>query len=96
MGNEKNNKPSENEQRRIDASENLVNWALEDPKQKGCIIIATDEESLTSAVIGPSKSLTDALVSAMRNNPNLRRIIASAIMIYELINSSESNTDKDK
>lgn len=43
---------TKDEQKRVDACENVVKWAFEDKERRGCIVLATDEESSTCAVIG--------------------------------------------
>ena len=45
------------EQKRVDACENVVKWAYEDKEHRGCIVIAKDEESSTCAVIGQNQTL---------------------------------------
>lgn len=84
------------EQKRVDACENVVKWASEDRKHRGCLVIATDEKSSTCAVIGESQSLITALASAVQSTPNLRNILSAVLMLDMFINKSKSGTDEDK
>lgn len=84
------------EQKRTDACENVINWASEDKEHRGCIVLATDEESSTCAVIGKNQTLITALVSAIKNTSNLKGILAATLMIDMVTGSSKSDTDKDK
>lgn len=84
--------PSKSEQKRIDACEKVVNWASGD-KTKGCIVLATDEESSTCAVIGQNQNLITALLSAIKSTPNLRGILKTVLML-DMVTGSD--TDKDK
>lgn len=93
---EDNRKPSKGEQRRIDACETVVNWASEDRKHRGCIVLATDEKSSTCAVLGQSQNLITALASTIKNASNLRSILSAALMLDMIADGSKSGTDKDK
>lgn len=84
------------EQRRVDACENVVKWASEDKEYRGCIVLATDEESSTCAVIGQNQSLIIALMSAIKKTPNLRNILATTLMLDMATGSPKSDTNKDK
>lgn len=84
------------EQKRINACNNIINWASEDKKHKGCIVLATDEESSTCAVIGQNQNLITALVSAIKKTPNLRNILAATLMLDMAVGGSKSDTNKDK
>lgn len=84
------------EQKRINACNNIINWASEDKKHKGCIVLATDEESSTCAVIGQNQNLITALVSAIKETPNLRNILAATLMLDMAVGGSKSDTNKDK
>lgn len=84
------------EQKRVDACENVIKWASEDKKHRGCLVIATDEKSSTCAVIGESQSLITALASAIQSTPNLRNILSVVLMLDMFINKSKSDTDGDK
>lgn len=84
------------EQKRIDACENVVKWASEDKKHRGCIVIATDEESSTCAVIGENQNLITAFVSALKNTPSLRSVLTATLMLDMVTGGSKSDTDKDK
>lgn len=84
------------EQKRINVCNNIINWASEDKKHKGCIVLATDEESSTCAVIGQNQNLITALVSAIKKTPNLRNILAATLMLDMAIGGSKSDTNKDK
>lgn len=77
------------EQERIDACENVVKWASENKKHRGCIVIATDEKSSTCAVIGESQSLITALASAVQSTPNLRNILSAVLMLDMFINKDK-------
>lgn len=92
---EGNRTPTKGEQRRIDACENVVNWASEDRKHRGCIVLATDEKSSTCAVIGHSKNLITALASALRSTPNLRSILSTVLMLDMMTGGPKNDTDKD-
>lgn len=83
------------EQKRTDACENVINWASEDKEHRGCIVLATDEESSTCAVIGKNQTLITALVSAIKNNPSLRSVLAAALMLDMATGGSKSDTDED-
>lgn len=87
--------PTKDEQKRIEVCENVVNWASEDRKHRGCIIIATNEESSTCAVIGQGQSLITALVASIRDTPSLKSILTTALMVEMTSGSLESDTDKD-
>lgn len=84
------------EQKRVDACQKVVDWTSENKKDRGCIVIATDEKSSTCAVIGESKSLITALASAVQSTPNLRNILSTVLMLDMFINKSKSGTDGDK
>lgn len=77
------------EQERIDACENVVKWASENKKDRGCIVLATDEKSSTCAVIGESQSLITALASAVQSTPNLRNILSAVLMLDMFINKDK-------
>lgn len=83
------------EQKRTDACENVINWASEDKEHRGCIVLATDEESSTCAVIGKNQTLITALVSAIKNTSNLKGILAATLMLDMVTGGSKSDTDKD-
>lgn len=87
---------SVDEQKRVDACQKVVEWASENKKHRGCIVIATDGKSSTCAVIGESQSLITALTSAVQSTPNLRDILSAVLMLDMFINKSESDTDGDK
>lgn len=89
-------KPTKDEQKRIDVCENIVKWASEDKEHRGCIVIATDEESSTCAVIGQNQNLITAFVSALKNTPSLRSVLTTTLMLDMVIGGSKSDTDKDK
>ena len=89
-------KLTKGEQKRIDACENVVKWASEDKKHRGCIVIATDEESSTCAVIGQNQNLITALASAIKNTPSLRGVLAATMMLDMVTGGSKSYTDEDK
>lgn len=93
---EDNRKPTKGEQRRIDACETVVNWASEDIKHRGCIVIATDEKSSTCAVVGQGQNLITALASAIKSTPNLRGILATVMMLDMVSGGLKSDTNKDK
>lgn len=84
------------EQKRVDACQKVVEWASENKKHRGCIVIATDEKSSTCAVIGESQGLISALLSAIKNTPNFRNILSTVLMLDMVTGSSESDTDGDK
>lgn len=84
------------EQKRIYVYENVVKWAFEDKEHRGCIVIATDEKSSTCAVIGQNQTLITAFVSAIKNTPSLRSVLAAALMLDMVTGGSKSDTDKDK
>ena len=84
------------EQKRIDVCENVVKWASENKKHRGCIVIATDEKSSTCAVIGESQGLISALLSAIKSTPNFRNILSTVLMLDMVTGGSKSDTDKDK
>lgn len=88
--------PTKGEQKRVDACEKVVKWASEDKEHRGCIIIATDEESLSCAVIGEHQNLIAAFVSALKKNPNLRSILTTTLAVDMVTGGPESDTDKDK
>lgn len=73
--------PTKGEQKRIDACQKVVDWAHENQKHRGCIVIATDEKSSTCAVVGQSQNLITALASAIKSAPNLRGILATVMML---------------
>lgn len=87
---------TKDEQKRVDACENVVKWASEDKEHRGCIVLATDEESSTCAVIGQNQSLIIALMSAIKNTSNLRNILAATLMLDMAVGDSKSDTNKDK
>lgn len=84
------------EQKRVDACDNVVKWASEDKEHRGCIVLATDEESSTCAVIGQNQNLIIALISAVKKTPNLRNILTTTLMLDLATGGSNSDTDKDK
>ena len=84
------------EQKRIDACQKVVEWASEDKEHRGCIVLATDEKSSTCAVIGENQTLITAFVSALKNTPSLRSVLAATLMLDMVTGDSKSDTDKDK
>lgn len=88
--------PTKGEQKRIDACTKVVEWASEDKEHRGCIVLATDNESSTCAVIGQNQNLITAFISAIKNTPNLRNILATTLMLDMATGGSKSDTDKDK
>lgn len=93
---EDNRKPTKGEQSRIDACGNVSNWASEDIKHRGCIVLATDEKASTCAVIGSGQNLIMALAAALRKTPSLRGILSTALMVDMIAGDSENDPDKDK
>lgn len=87
---------TKDEQKRVDAFKNVVRWASEDKEHRGCIVLATDGESLTCAVIGQNQNLIIALISAVKETPNLRNILATTLILDTATGGSKSDTDKDK
>lgn len=88
---------TKDEQKRVDACENVVKWASEDKEHRGCIIIATDEDSSTCVVIGEKQNLISAFVSALKRTPALRSMLTTVLMLDMVVTSGpKSNTDKDK
>lgn len=73
--------PTKGEQKRVDACEKVVNWASEDKEHRGCIIIATDEDSSTCVVIGEHQNLITAFVSALKRTSALRSMLTTALML---------------
>lgn len=88
--------PTKGEQKRVDACENIVKWASEDKEHRGCIIIATDEESLSCTVIGEHQNLIAAFVSALKKSPNLRSILTTTLAVDMVTGGPKSDTDEDK
>lgn len=89
--------PTKGEQRRVDACEKVVKWASEDKEHRGCIILATDEESSTCAVIGENQNLISAFVSALKRTPALRSMLTTALMLDMVATGGpKSDTDEDK
>lgn len=89
-------KLTKDEQKRVDACQKVVEWASENKKHRGCIVIATDEKSSTCAVIGESQGLISALLSAIKSTPNFRNILTTTLMLDMVTGGSKSDTDKDK
>ena len=89
-------KLAKGEQKRIDVCQKVVEWSYEDKEHRGCIIIVTDEESSTCAVIGQKQNLITAFVSALKNTPNLRSVLSATLMLDMVTGGSKSDTDKDK
>lgn len=87
---------TKSEQKRIDACQKVVEWASEDKEHRGCIVLATDEKSSTCAVIGQNQNLITAFVSALKNTPSLRSVLAATLMLDIATGGSKSDTDKDK
>lgn len=88
---------SKDEQKRVDACENVVKWASENKKHRGCIVLATDEKSSTCAVIGENQNLISAFVSALKRTPALRSMLTTALMLDMVVTDGpKSDTDKDK
>ena len=88
-------KLTKGEQKRVDACNNVVKWASEDKEHRGCIVLATDKKSSTCAVIGQNQTLIIALVSAIKDTPGLRSVLAVALVL-DMAGGSKSDTDKDK
>ena len=84
------------EQKRVDACQKVVDWTSKNKKDRGCIVIATDEKSSTCAVIGESQNLITALAAAVQNTPNLRNILSTVLMLDMVMNRPKSDTDGDK
>lgn len=89
-------KLTKGEQKRVEACEKITKWASEDKEHRGCIIIATDEESSTCAVIGENQNLVTAFVSALKRNSSLRSILTTTLAIDIVTGGSKRDTDKDK
>ena len=89
-------KLTKGEQKRVDACQKVVEWSYEDKEHRGCIIIVTDEESSTCAVIGQKQNLITAFVSALKNTPNLRSVLSATLMLDMVTGGSKSDTDEDK
>lgn len=87
---------TKDEQKRVDACENVVKWASEDKEHRGCIVLATDEKSSTCAVVGQNQNLITALVSAIKKTPNLRNLLATTLMLDMATGGPKSDTDEDK
>ena len=87
---------TKSEQKRIDACQQVVEWASEDKEHRGCIVIATDEKSSTCAVIGQNQNLITAFVSALKNTPSLRGVLAATLMLDIVTGGSKSDTDEKK
>ena len=83
------------EQRRINACKNVTNWVYEEKKKRGCIILATDENSSTCAIIGNSKNLITALTSVLKDTPNLKSIIFTALTLDIITDNPKDDTDQD-
>ena len=88
--------PTKGEQKRIDVCANIVKWASEDKKHRGCIVLATDEKSLSCAVIGEHQNLIEAFVSALKKTPGLRSILTTTLAIDMVTGGSKSDTEEDK
>lgn len=89
-------KLTKGEQKRVDACQKVVEYVSEDKEHRGCIIIVTDEESSTCAVIGQKQNLITAFVSALKNTPNLRSVLSATLMLDMVTGGSKSDTDEDK
>lgn len=89
-------KLTKDEQKRVEACEKVTKWASEDKEHRGCIVLATDEESSTCAVIGRNQNLITALLLAIKKTPGLRNILAAVLMLNMAIGGSENNTSEDK
>lgn len=88
---------TKDEQKRVDACENVVKWASEDKEHRGCIVLATDEKSSTCAVIGQNRNLISAFVLALKRTPALRSMLITALTLDMVTtNGPKSDTDKDK
>lgn len=95
MGNKRT--PTKDEQKRIDVCENIVKWASEDKKHRGCIVLATDEDSSTCAIIGENQNLITTFVSALKRTPALRSMLTTALMLDMVVTGGpKSDTDEDK
>ena len=87
---------TKSEQKRIDACQKVVEWASEDKEHRGCIVLATDEKSSTCAVIGQNQNLITVFVSALKNTPSLRGVLAATLMLDMVTGGSKSDTDEKK
>ena len=87
---------TKSEQKRIDACQKVFEWASEDKEHRGCIVLATDEKSSTCAVIGQNQNLITAFVSALKNTPSLRSVLAATLMLDIVTGGSKSDTDEKK
>lgn len=92
---EDNKTLSKGEQKRVDACQKVVEYVSEDKEHRGCIVLATDKKSSTCAVIGQNQTLITALVSAIKNTPGLRSVLAAALVL-DMAGGSKSDTDEDK
>lgn len=88
--------PTKGEQKRVDACENIVKWTSEDKEHRGCIVLATDEKSLTCAVIGQKQTLVTAFASALKTRTSLRNVLTATLLLDLATGGSKSDTDKDK
>lgn len=89
--------PTKSEKKRVDACENIVKWASEDKEHRGCIVLATDEDSSTCVVIGENQNLITAFVSALKRTPALRSMLTTILMLDMVVTGGpKSDTDKDK
>lgn len=88
---------TKDEQKRVDACENIVKGASEDKEPRRCIIFAIDEDSSTCAVIGENQNLISAFVSAFKRTPALRSVLTTALMLDMVVTGGpKSDIDKDK
>lgn len=89
-------KLTKDEQKRVEACEKITKWASEDKEHRGCIVLATDEDSSTCAVIGQNRNLITAFASALKTSPNLRNVLTATLLLDLATGGSKSDTDKDK
>lgn len=80
----KDRKPTKGEQERINAVQRFVDWVNEDPLTRGCIVIATSENTTSCAVIGRSENIITAFESAKKESEPLRRIVETSTMVDTL------------
>lgn len=92
---EENRKPNNEEQKRINAIQEIIDWTQENFESRGCIVIATDGNTSSCAVIGKTGNLVSAFKSSMDESEALKNVVTMT-MLFDMFKSSieDKNTEE--
>lgn len=84
---EENRKLNNEEQKRIDAIQEIVDQAQKKPESRGCIVITTSGDTSSCAVVGRTGNLVSAFKSSMDGSEPLKSVVTVA-MLFDMFKSS--------